>query len=263
MAEEPTGDNRMNERVAAWLGAHPDWAPARIEELSGGLSHRSWRLTTPDRSGVLKLDAAPRDWPGNSRAEEAGIQQAAARAGLAASVYWHSAQGILTEWIDGPVLGAATLRVEHVLRDVGAALRRLHALPPSQRRFDFGRWAAHYRELLGTSGHLDQAACTACDWLESVSLPGPFVLSHNDLVPANITAGAGIRFLDWEYAANNSWLFDLAAVHVEAALDADATAVLFAGYSDNAQVPGEFADAVVAYRHLVRLWESSALPAVS
>jgi aminoglycoside phosphotransferase (APT) family kinase protein len=253
----------MSEIVAAWLRANPEWVDARVEELSGGRSHRSWRLTTPQRSGVLKLDAAARDWPGNSRLEEAGLQQAAVAAGLAAPVYWHSTGGILTGWIDGPVLGAFELRDGQMLRDVGAAVRQLHALPPAGRRFDLGLWAAHYRNLLMASGHLDQPAREACALLERVSLPGPYVLAHNDLVPANIVAGNGIQFLDWEYAARNSWLFDLATLHVEAALDAAATAELFGGYAGRAFVPPAFADAVAVYRHLVRLWELSALPAVS
>lgn len=253
----------MSERVAAWIRAKPEWADARIEELTGGRSHRSWRLTTPRRSGVLKLDAAARNWPGNSRAEEARVQQSAAGAGLAAPVHWHSTTGILTGWIDGRALGATDLRDEQVLRDVGAALRKLHTLPPAGRRFDAGLWAAHYRDLLMAHGRLDQSAREACGLLDSVSLPGPYVLSHNDLVPANIVAGDGIRFLDWEYAANNSWLFDLATLHAEAMLDAEATAVLFESYAGSASVPPQFSDAVAVYRHLVRLWELTALPAVS
>ncbi|MDJ0906983.1 MAG: phosphotransferase [Woeseiaceae bacterium] len=253
----------MNDRVREWLRRNPEWANARPDELGGGRSHRAWRLTTPHRCAVLKLDAVPRDWPGNSRGREAAVQGRAEEAGLAAPVHWHSTEGILTGWLDGPVLGAAELRDERVLREVGTALRELHAMPPAGRDFDLEVWAAHYRDVLTASGRLDRATRGACDLLDSVSLPGPYVLSHNDLVPANIVAGGGIRFLDWEYAADNSWLFDLATLHVEAALDADATAALFDAYSGNASVPAAFADAVAVYRQLVRLWEACALPAVS
>ena len=263
MAKELPGPGRVNERIAEWLRRNPEWADARIDELGGGRSHRAWRLTTPCRRGVLKLDAEPRNWPGNSRGREASVQERAARAGLAAPVHWHSAEGILTAWLDGPVLSGAELRDVRVLRDVGAALRELHALPAGGRSFDLAAWAAHYRDVLTASGRFDPAARAACDLLDSVSLPGPCVFSHNDLVPANIVAGDGIRFLDWEYAADNSWLFDLATLQVEAALDADATAALFDGYSGNPSVPAVFGDAVAVYRQLVRLWEACALPAVS
>ena len=253
----------MNARVARWLGAHPEWAGAEVEELGGGRSNRAWRLSTPRRQGVLKLDAGGRDWPGNSRAEEAHVQQAAAEAGLAAPVLWHSAEGILTGWLDGASLDRAALRDESVLRKIGVRLRELHALEATERHFDFARWSAHYRDLLTASGHFDRSASDACALLERVSLPGPRVLSHNDLVPANILAGDRLRFLDWEYAATNSWLFDLATLCVEGALSADDTAVLFDAYAKGTDAPPALADAVMVYRQLVMLWEKSRLPAVS
>ncbi len=253
----------MSDAVAEWLRRHPEWAHAQVEELDGGRSHRAWRLSRDGRAGVLKLDGEPRHWPGNSRSDEAFVQRRAAGAGLASPVGWHSAEGILTGWLDGVVLDAAALRDERVLRAVGTAVRDLHTLPPVGRHFDLAGWSEHYRGVLGASGRLDQAASDACDRLRGMSLPGPYVLSHNDLVPANIVAGECVRFLDWEYAADNSWLFDLAALHVEAALDADATRALFEAYAGDASVPPAFIDAVTAYQLLSALWEASTLPAVS
>ncbi len=253
----------MNGKVAGWLSHQPDWQGARTAELGGGRSNRAWRLTTSTRSGVLKLDSEPRDWPGNSRDEEAAVQRLAADAGVAAPVYWQSAGGILTGWLEGRALDAAAFQVEALLRDIGSSLRRVHALPRSGRFFDLGRWAEHYRDLLTVAGRFDSTAREACAWLAGTRLPGPDVLSHNDLVPANIVAGDDIRFLDWEYASDNSWLFDLATLHVEGALDADATSALFEGYAGAASMPAAFVEAVTAYRFLAALWEASVLPAVS
>jgi Ser/Thr protein kinase RdoA (MazF antagonist) len=253
----------MHDDVTGWLRRIPGWESATVESLGGGRSNRTVRLIAGERSAVLKLDVEPRSWPGNGRAEEAAVQQAAAAAGLAAPVIWHGREGIMTEWLPGRTPAPRDLSDPGLLVSVGKALRRMHALHHSGRRFDLERWACFYRERLERRGRYDDEAAAACRLLSNATLPSPSVLSHNDLVPANIVASDQIRFIDWEYACSNSWQFDLATLHVEAGLDAAATRVLFDAYCGSDRVGPDFAETVAVYRALVRLWERAELPGVA
>ena len=253
----------MHDDVTGWLRGIPGWESASVEILAGGRSNRTVRLVSGERSAVLKLDAEPRSWPGNSRADEALAQQAAAAAGLAAPVIWHGREGIVTEWLPGRIPAPGDLSDPGLLAAVGRALRRVHALRPSGRRFDLERWAGFYRERLERRGRYDNEAASACRLLERASLPGPLVLAHNDLVPANIVLSDDIRFIDWEYAGDNSWQFDLATLHVEAGLDTAATGILFEAYCGSDRVPSDFAETVAVYRALVSLWECAQLPGIA
>ena len=253
----------MHDDVTVWLRGIPGWESASVEVLVGGHSNRTVRLVTGERSAVLKLDGATRSWPGNSRAEEAAAQQAAAAADLAAPVIWHGREGIITEWLPGRVPTSRDLRDPELLVSVGEALRRVHALPPTGRRFDLARWAAFYKERLEQSGHYDDEAAAACRLLSETRLQGPLVPAHNDLVPPNIVVKDGVRFIDWEYACDNSWQFDLATLHVEAGLDQAATGILFDAYCGSDRVPSDFAETVAVYSALVSLWERAQLPGVA
>ncbi len=253
----------MRDELANWLRRLPGWEGASVEPLAGGRSNRAFRLTAGDRSAALKFDIEPKDWPGNSRADEARVQRSAAVRGRAAPVVWASEEGIVTEWLPGRALAPADFREPAMLARVGRALRDVHALPQCGRSFDLVRWADYYRDCLEGRGRFDAEAEAACRLLSEYRLPGPRVLSHNDLVPANIIAGDEIRFIDWEYACDNSWQFDLATLHVEAALDAAATAALFEAYTGSPKVPAGFAETVVVYRALVTLWELARLPGIA
>ncbi|MFQ5610240.1 MAG: phosphotransferase, partial [Woeseiaceae bacterium] len=68
------------------LARLPGWEDAWIQELSGGLSNRTWLVESSTSRAVLKIDDAPRGEPFNSRLEERRIQHIAATAGLANEV---------------------------------------------------------------------------------------------------------------------------------------------------------------------------------
>jgi len=72
----------------------------------------------------------------------------------------------------------------------------------------------------------------------------PFVPSHVDPVPHNFVGGsAGLYLIDWEYAAMAEPMWDLAAVSIEAELDAGLDRILLDAYFGRAAVPqaGRFA----------------------
>lgn len=253
----------MSDAIRRWLRGLPGWETANVERLEGGRSNETWRLSAGTRAAVLKVDAEPRSAPSNTRAEEAAAQALAARAGLASAVLWHSPEGILTGWLEGSETSDTDLAVDTTLSAVAVALCALHELPRTGRDYDFAEWARHYRERLEVRKRFDANLEAAFDLLQGFEPPGPQVFSHNDLVPANIIRGRTIAFIDFEYARDNSALFDLATLIVEAGLDSDAQSVLLSAYFGSEPTPHEALDEMIdAYRAMRLLWEASRLPAV-
>lgn len=246
--------------VARVLEGIPGWAGARFERLEGGSMNASWRVELDGRRAVLKLDPAARRSPYISRAREAAAQRQAASAGLAAESLWHSETGILTEWLPGSTLIPAELERPQVLGALAAALCQLHALPRLGHVYDCAAWARHYRALLAAP---DAEQRRALAFLEGLRLPGPLVPCHNDLVPGNLLVQSSdspgaIGFIDWEYAGDNSALFDVAALIAEYELNEQDRRRLTAAYfSDDAPPQAAIDDAIAAYRALVLLWEAS------
>jgi aminoglycoside phosphotransferase (APT) family kinase protein len=254
----------VNPGPGEWLARLPGWEAASVSRLDGGLSHTAWKLDAGGRAAVLKIDREARSAPANSRATEAAAQAQAAGVGLAAPVLWHSSEGILTAWLEGESLSAAMLRHEAVIAEAGRALRRLHALPPAGFDFDLEAWASHYRVELEATGRFDASARRHWQRLVAADTTGPRVFSHNDPVPANlVVADSRIRFIDFEYAGDNSPWFDLAVLVTEARLDARRQALLLDAYLDGCDPPaGRLEDFVAIYRALVGLWSKLRLPVV-
>lgn len=249
--------------IRNWLESLPGWAGAEVRPLSGGQSNDAFKLTSGSRSAVLKIDAEPKSAPANTRAQEAAAQRAAAEAGLAADVYWFSREGILSGWVDGSSVGNAELH-QTLLDEVGRSLRRLHALPLANRNYDYRAWGTHYRNTLEARGLLDASLESAFERVSTFSPPGERVFSHNDLVPANLVRGDTLLFIDFEYASDNTPLFDLATLIVEAELGDKARGALIDAYFEsNAPAPALIDDTIDVYRAMKALWEASRLPVVA
>ena len=125
-------------------------------------------------------------------------------------------------------------------------------------------WADYYRSELGASGRLDSALARDAEALAATTLPGPWVTSHNDCVPANLIRGESMRLIDFEYARDNSPLFDLATFIVEAGLSDAARDTLTRAYFGRRRVPDDdLNETIEAYRPLVRLWQAYRSPAVA
>ncbi|MBT8092612.1 MAG: phosphotransferase family protein [Gammaproteobacteria bacterium] len=187
----------------------PGWQGASWKQLDGGLSNRTWLLEKDGSKAVLKIDEATRQPPFNTREQEAVIQSAAAEHGLANSVL-HAGDGLyLTEYVEGSVWSASSFSVSDNIESLAAALRRLHFLPPTGRRFDSRSAAAQYAASIDA----DRSEVERCmNIVEGLSEPPHRCCCHNDLVAENILSMPDIRFLDWEYACDNDPLFDLATI---------------------------------------------------
>lgn len=207
----------------------PNWRGAVCSALDGGLSNSTWLLEKSGRKAVLKYDSQERSAPYNTRIEEARVQSVAAEAGLANPVLYVDARVLLSEYAEGEVWAPKSLDDPTNLERLTRALRQLHALPPTGRRFDSAAAANIYaRDIDGR--HDLVAMCT--EIATAAGRPEKVCLCHNDLVAENIIDSPDVRFLDWEYACDNSPLFDLATVVEHHGLSEDRAIHLLDAYFD-------------------------------
>jgi thiamine kinase-like enzyme len=225
--------------------------------LPGGLTNRNFLVATEARRGVLKIDAAPRSAPLNTREAEAVIQKQGAQAGLASAVLYFDDTTYLVEYADGDVWTRQHLDDDANLEQLAGAMRKLHALPLTGRAFDAVAAADQYRSLL--EGADASTARKHVAVIESMRRPKNLCCCHNDLVVANILATPELRFLDWEYACDNDPFFDLATVVEHHGLADTQADFLLDAYFDGAGANWreQLAEQRRLYRSLFWLWSAA------
>lgn len=212
------------------LAGLPGWEDARWRALDGGITNHTWLVESDGRKAVLKIDEVSRATPFNSREVEARVQTTAAENGLASRVLHVAENVLMTEYLEGEVLTPPDLRYGETLKNVALALKRVHDLPMTGRRFDAPGAARQYAACIG-----EEKQETAQQHLQVIeSMPAPSRLSccHNDLVAENIIATPEIHFLDWEYACDNDPMFDLATIVAHHGLSDEHALVLLDAYFD-------------------------------
>jgi thiamine kinase-like enzyme len=192
------------------LSQLPGWEGASWRELEGCVTNSPYLVESGGRKAVLKIDAAPREAPFNSRHAEAKIQSLAAEAGLAARVLYVSDTVLMTEYIEGIVWSLDCLEEEANLDGLAAALKKLHSLPLTGRIFDTMGAAREYARTIGETEAERVEECLRK--IDAGPRPHNLCCCHNDLVVANIINTPETRFLDWEYASDNDPFFDLATI---------------------------------------------------
>jgi thiamine kinase-like enzyme len=192
------------------LSSIPGWEGATYEELTGGLTNRTWRVVKGEHAGVLKFDKEARTAPFNTRCAEAFVQSNAAKAGLAPRVILANDELIFSEYVEGTVWGRSCFDKAGNIEIVAAALKRLHALPLTGRSFDAGVAAKRYVERV--TGLEPDVVEKCSEIISSMRLPHNLCCCHNDLVAENLIASPNLMFLDWEYACDNDPFFDLATI---------------------------------------------------
>lgn len=236
----------------------PGWQNARLRPLTGGLTGHTWLAEKGTERAVLKADATVRSLPFRDRNAEAGIQQVAAQHGLAGAVLYSSPTVLLTEFVAGNIWQAADLATAENLHALGQTLAHVHALPPSGVRFDAPAAAKSYAARIGAQvdstlveNHVDIVCRTV--------MREPLRLCHNDLVVENIVATPSLKLLDWEYAADNDPLFDIAVVVAHHKLNDARSLQLLSAWSggDGREFVGPLHEQVKMYRSLCWLWEAA------
>jgi thiamine kinase-like enzyme len=215
------------------LATIPGWRGATFRELPGGLTNETLLVEKDGRRAVLKIDPSPRKPPYNSRKAEAEIQDRAASIGRANKVLHVTDTVLLSEWADGEVWTRVAFDDDDQLARLARALRDVHGLPLTERRFDA---AAAARLYYPKAARVDaELAKRQLQVVESTPLPTNLGCCHNDLVAENILGTPAIRFLDWDYACDNDPLFDLAILVAHHGLsDRQAEVLLDAYFGDGA-----------------------------
>lgn len=242
---------------ASVLAGIPGWERASWQPLSGGLTNEAWLVEADGRRGVLKIDEGTRGAPFGDRLAEARIQRRAAAEGLAAPVLFASERVCLTEYAEGTVWNQGTLSRNDELRRLARTLRRVHKLPRCGRAYDALGAARHYHAAI--RGADARAAAGHLDTIASIAAPEPSCCCHNDVVAENIVDAGGLKLLDWEYAADNDPLFDLAIVVAHHELSSSQALLLLDAYfdGDGAGRIDRLRELAALYRSLCWLWDKS------
>jgi thiamine kinase-like enzyme len=244
LGSEPMISPAETTEIAAALARIPQCAGRlaglRIEPLAS-LTNRNYKLSFGGDSYVLRIAGAGTERY-IDRAAEAHNTRLAASLGIAPELlYLDPPSGLmLTRFIaGGTALRAAELRQPALLGRAAGLLRRLHGSGLAfAGRMELFPKLDEYLALAARKGwpaRLDltpirRDAEPARDALERTAIP--FVPSHVDPVPHNfVQAGDGTLYLlDWEYAAMSEPMWDLAAVAIEAQLDAERERILLDAY---------------------------------
>jgi len=252
--------------IAAALARIPRFAGRPLDDLRveplASLTNRNYKVSLGGEAYGLRIAGAGTERY-IDRAAEARNAGLAASLGIAPELlHLDPASGLmLTRFIEGGTpLQAADLRRPEPLRAAVGLLKRLH---------DSGLAFAGRMELFpkldeymalaaqqGWPGGLDltpvrQRAEAARIALERSA--APLVPSHVDPVPHNFVRdrGGALYLLDWEYAAMAEPMWDLAAVSIEAELDAEQDAILLEAYF--AAAAGEQAGRFALYKASLNL----------
>ncbi|MEM6512504.1 MAG: choline/ethanolamine kinase family protein [Pseudomonadota bacterium] len=204
-----------------------EWRFANIERIPQGHTESAYRLSLSGRRAFFKYEEATRAPFKIPRHLEAEIQRLAASRGLAPGVYYVDDDCMLTEYVDGRVLADSDFHDREMLVRIGLRLREVHKLPLCGLRFNAMTAATHYAMHAPDAKIAERclAAVASLPW-ESAEL----AFCHNDLAVGNLILDDDIHFIDWEYACDNSPLFDLATVIAHHNLDTSEARVLVEAY---------------------------------
>jgi thiamine kinase-like enzyme len=213
--------------------------PRTICELSGGLTNRNYKVTTPGGSFVARISAGGSELLAIDRDCEYRNSLTAAAAGAGAPVVEYRPQDrlLVIGYIEGRTFDAADVAAAENLPRIAQACRRLHAGDRFGNDFDMFGIQRRYLSVARSRGFKIPAGYddlepqfTAAEKALAVRAEDT-VPCNNDLLPANlIDGGERIWLIDYELSGNNDACFELGNVAAEAHLSRDALAGLVTAY---------------------------------
>ena len=213
--------------------------PRTICELSGGLTNRNYKVTTPDGSFVARISAGGSELLAIDRDCEYRNSLTAAAAGAGAPVAEYRPQDrlLVIGYIQGRTFDAADVAAAENLPRIAQACRRLHSGDRFGNDFDMFDIQRRYLSVARSRGFKIPAGYddlepqfTAAEKALAVRAEGT-VPCNNDLLPANlIDGGERIWLIDYELSGNNDACFELGNIAAESHLSADALAGLVTAY---------------------------------
>jgi thiamine kinase-like enzyme len=204
--------------------------PRQLEDLSGGLTNRNVKVTSPEGVYVARCTDTSCNFLAIDRDAEYHNSVAAERAGVGAPVidYRPDLGILLLGYLNGKTLCNEDFQRPGVLAKVAAGCRALHSGPRFRSRFDMFERQPQYLKTVLDNGfklphdYLDYAhtfgrireALTATD---QTTVP-----CNNDLLAENfIEDGDRVWIIDYEYSGNNDPCFELGNIWSECGLTAE------------------------------------------
>lgn len=203
--------------------------PRRLEELSGGLTNRNVKITTPTGAYVARCSVNT-GLLGIDRDNEFYNSRAAAQAGVGAPVidYRPDLGILLVGFLDGVTLTNADLQRPGVLARVATGVRALHDGPRFRDRFDMFERQPAYLKVVQDNGfripgdYLDFAPTFADIRRVLEAADRTTVPCNNDLLAGNfVDNGERVWLIDYEYSGNNDPCFELGNIWAECGLSTD------------------------------------------
>jgi thiamine kinase-like enzyme len=213
--------------------------PRQLEELSGGLTNRNVKVTTPDAVYVVRCTDASTNFLAIDRDAEYHNSVAAERAGVGAPVidYRPDLGILLLGYLAGKTLCNDDFQRPEVIAKVAAGCRALHAGPRFRSRFDmFERQPQYLKTVLDNgfklpSGYLEYAEKFGRIREALTTIDQPTVPCNNDLLAENfIEDGDRVWIIDYEYSGNNDPCFELGNIWSECGLSTDQLGELVTAY---------------------------------
>ncbi|HXH78670.1 phosphotransferase [Nocardioides sp.] len=213
--------------------------PRSITELSGGLTNRNLKVTTPAGSFVARCSALNADALDIDRDVEHHNTCAAERAGVGAPVVdYRPDLGVLViGFLEGVTLSRESFANTGVVERVAASCRQLHDGPRFEGTFDmFERQQAYLRTVQTNGfrlppGYLDHAEVLSPIRQALTVRDEGTVPCNNDLLAENfVDDGSKIWLIDYEYSGNNDAAFELGNIWAECRLSLDQLEALVTAY---------------------------------
>jgi thiamine kinase-like enzyme len=189
-----------------------------VEDLSGGLTNRNLKVTTPRGTYVVRASSSDAGLLGIDRDAEHANTRAAAAAGVGAEVvdYRPDLGMLVIGFLSGQALVNESFADPRVLVRAADACRRLHAGPEFTGVFDMFERQAGYRatvedRAIALPASYDDYAPAFADVRSALAArPVTRVPCNNDLLAGNfIDNGHQVWLIDYEYSGMNDPTFEL------------------------------------------------------
>jgi len=205
------------------------WGATAVEELSGGLTNRNLKVTTPSGAYVLRISSNESALLAVDRDHEYANSRAAAASGVGAPVVdYLPGEGVLViGFIEGRTFTEEDVRDPRNLPRIAAACRRLHGGPRFGNDFDMFVIQQRYLQVVNEHGfrlppgYLDHQPRVERIRAALAVLAEETVPCNNDLLagnfidPGSVEAGGDLRLIDYEYSGNNDACFELGNIWSE------------------------------------------------
>jgi thiamine kinase-like enzyme len=212
--------------------------PRQLDELSGGLTNRNVKVTTPDGVYVARCTDTAHNFLGIDRDAEFYNTKAAEQAGVGAPVidYRPDLGILLLGYLNGKTLCNTDFQRSAVIDKVAAGCRALHSGPRFRGRFDMFERQPAYLKTAADNGfkipndYLAHAA-TFARIEAALATDRTTVPCNNDLLAENfIEDGDRVWIIDYEYSGNNDPCFELGNIWSECGLSTEQLEELVTSY---------------------------------